>query len=53
MATYIELGGSSFNVATIKKMSWKQFNETYRGKLRGVDIKEAYEKITGKKLKKK
>ena len=49
MAKFIKLGRTSFNVDEVKKLSFEQFKGIFKGKLHGVDISEAYEKLTGKK----
>ena len=48
---YIEVGGIYFNIPAIKKMGKKKFSETYKGKLRGVDLEDAWYKVTGFKKK--
>lgn len=44
-----KVGNTSFQIEAIKKMSFKQFDDTYSKLLKGASTKEAYEEITGKK----
>jgi len=43
------VGNTSFREEAIKKMSLKEFKETYKGILKGQDLKEVYQDITGLK----
>ncbi len=42
-----KVGNTSFQEDTIKKMTLKEFKETYKGVLKGQDLKEVYQEITG------
>jgi hypothetical protein len=50
---YKQINNTSFHEETIKKMTLKEFEKTYSGVLKGQDVKEVFEKITGKKAEKK
>jgi hypothetical protein len=45
----IKVGNTSFEEATIKKMSFKDFKETYKGIIKSEDLKPVFEKVTGLK----
>lgn len=47
----MKVGNTNFNPKAIKDMTYSQFEKQYKGILKGVDFKEAYEKLTGKKVK--
>lgn len=43
-----KVGNTSFQEEAIKKMSLKQFKEMYRDVLKGQDLDEVYNEVTGK-----
>jgi hypothetical protein len=43
-----KIGNTSFREEAIKKMTLKEFRDTYTGLLKGQDVKKAYEDLTGK-----
>ena len=42
-----KVGNTSFQEDTIKKMTLKEFKEAHKDTLKGVDLKEVYQEITG------
>jgi hypothetical protein len=48
----IKVGKTSFQESVIKEMTLKQFKSTYENILKGENLDEVYEKVTGKKVKK-
>ena len=48
----LKLGNTEFNCGEVSKMTYKQFEKTYKDKryLDGHDLKELYESITSKKV---
>jgi len=45
----IKVANTSFQEETIKKMTLKEFKDTYKGVLKGQDLGEVYKTITGGK----
>lgn len=43
-----KVGNTSFQEEAIKKMTLKQFKNTYEGVLKGQDLGKVYSKVTGK-----
>jgi len=47
-AEFIRLGNTVFNKTVIKSLSYSKFKEAYIGKLKGIDIREAFIACGGK-----
>ncbi len=45
---FIQIGSSGFHIETIRKLSWKKFEEKYSKIATGLDLKEVYLKCGGK-----
>lgn len=49
----MKIGNTDFNTDAIKSMTLKQFKDIYKGKLKGVDLEEAFKTLGGKIYKRK
>ncbi len=47
-ATQKKIGNTSFQVEAVSKMKLKDFKETYKDLLKGLDLDKVYKEITGK-----
>ena len=45
----MKVGNTSFREEAIKKMTFKDFKKTYEGILKGQDLREVYQEVTGSK----
>lgn len=48
----MKIGNTDFNQKAVKNMTFKEFSISYSKLLRGVDVGDAYFKLTGKKPRK-
>ena len=46
--TLITLGNGQFIKEEIAKMTFSKFEKTFKGKLKGISLKDAYKKCGGK-----
>ncbi len=44
-----KVGNIDFNIATVSKMSYDAFRKKYKGRLKGANLAEAFELVTGNK----
>lgn len=53
MGRFVAVGGIEFNVTATKKLGKRKFIEIYKGKLKGIDIEDAWYKAANIKKKSK